>query len=218
MAYPYISGAGNLVQMVRHLRKTFPSTINSDTVKKLGLASNNESYIINALQFIGLIDEDGKKTAEGTKVFSNHRDEDFSKSFETLIKKGYAALFELHGENSWALSDDVLVTFFRNSDSTSDAIGKRQASTFKAYSALCGHGEVTARNSKPKAKAEPKSKEKAGKKTVKVAPPKDQIPFSQNGSTNVGLTVRVEVNLPSGGTKETYDNIFKSIKENLLNG
>lgn len=34
----------------------------------------------------------------------------------------------------------------------------------------------------------------------------------------LGLTVRVEINLPADGTKETYDNIFKSIKENLLGG
>lgn len=32
----------------------------------------------------------------------------------------------------------------------------------------------------------------------------------------VGLTVRVEINLPAGGNKETYDAIFKSIRENLI--
>ena len=35
---------------------------------------------------------------------------------------------------------------------------------------------------------------------------------------SVGLTVRIEINLPAGGDKETYDAIFQSIKENLLNG
>ena len=33
---------------------------------------------------------------------------------------------------------------------------------------------------------------------------------------NVGLTVRVEINLPADGDQETYDRIFKSIRENLI--
>ena len=43
--HPYISGAGNITQMVVQLRKSFPATVSSDTVKKLGLAPNNESYV-----------------------------------------------------------------------------------------------------------------------------------------------------------------------------
>jgi FKBP-type peptidyl-prolyl cis-trans isomerase (trigger factor) len=39
-----------------------------------------------------------------------------------------------------------------------------------------------------------------------------------NTNKEFGLSVRVEINLPADGTKETYDNIFKSIKENLLGG
>jgi len=57
--HPYISGAGNITQMVMQLRKSLPGTISSETVKKLGLAPNNESYVINVLQFIGVIDSDG---------------------------------------------------------------------------------------------------------------------------------------------------------------
>ena len=36
------------------------------------------------------------------------------------------------------------------------------------------------------------------------------------GSRDFGLSVRIEINLPANATKETYDNIFKSIKENLI--
>jgi hypothetical protein len=61
-SHPYISGAGNIAEIIRVLRKNFPAIVNSDTVKKLGLAPNNESYVINALQFIGIIDEKGKRT------------------------------------------------------------------------------------------------------------------------------------------------------------
>lgn len=67
--HPYISGAGNVAQMIARLRKAFPASISAETVKKHGLAPNNESYVINVLQFIGVIDAEGKKTARGGQSF-----------------------------------------------------------------------------------------------------------------------------------------------------
>jgi|SRR5579872_1393807 len=219
--YPYISGAGNVSQMIGHLRKSFPQTVTSDTVKKLGLAPNNESYVINALQFIGLIDSEGKKTELAAKVFSKHKDEDFAIAFGELIKKAYSSLFELHADGSWALSDGDLITFFRQSDQTSAIIGSRQSGLFKIFAALSGHGEPPpAKNSKPKIiKSGAKTK---GKSSAKSAPPVHEHPTKPSAAVppakEFGLSVRIEINLPAGGTKETYDNIFKSIRENLLNG
>ncbi len=216
-SHPYISGVKNISEMVRHLRKAFPGTISSDTVKKLGLAPKNESYVINALQFVGIIDADGKKTDEAKKVFSIHKDEDFNNGFSQLVKKAYQTLFDLHGEDAWKLEADELITFFRNTDETSHAIGIRQANTFKVFASLSGHRELptskapSSKKSTPKAKTHKKETAK-GSKTI--------INPTEKGETKTkdfGLTVRVEINLPADGTKETYDNIFKSIKENLIN-
>jgi hypothetical protein len=41
--------------------------------------------------------------------------------------------------------------------------------------------------------------------------------MGERNQRNVGLTVRIEVNLPAAGDQETYDKIFRSIRENLLN-
>jgi Family of unknown function (DUF5343) len=54
--HPYISGNGTLVQVLDHL-KSFPTTLDADVLRKLGYAPHNESYIINTLRFIKLIDE-----------------------------------------------------------------------------------------------------------------------------------------------------------------
>lgn len=222
MAYPYISGTGNIAQMVAQLRKAFPKKVTSETVKKLGIASNNESYVINALQFIGILTEDGSQTQIAIEAFSHHKDDEFAKSFASLIKTAYASLFELYGEGSWSLGNDELITFFRQSDQTSDAIGRRQAGTFKVFSALSGHAELPASKT---GKAKPATDKKSPKpattsaKKTNIIQPEINVPPQTPGQPNkdFGLTVRVEINLPSGGTKETYDNIFKSIKENLLN-
>jgi hypothetical protein len=85
-SHPYISGAGNITQMVGLLRKNFPTSITSDTVKKFGLASKNESYVINALQFIGVINEQGKGPDRGMSVFTTHKEEEFQTAFEGLVR------------------------------------------------------------------------------------------------------------------------------------
>lgn len=220
-SHPYISGAGNISQMVSHLRKSFPQSITSETVKKLGLAPNNESYVINALQFIGIIDETGKKSNIGAKIFSYHKDEEFTSEFAKLVENAYSSLFDLHGEHTWELSTEELITFFRQSDQTSDAIGKRQAATFKMFAGISGHGEpatprATSKNGivtvKKNQKQKLKAKEMKASELVLPNDPKTK-PITYK---DVGLTVRIEINLPADSTKETYDSIFKSIKENLI--
>lgn len=217
-SHPYISGAGNISQMIIHLRKSFPQTVSSETVKKLGIASNNESYVISALQFVGIIDEEGKKTQEAKNVFSHHKDDKFSDEFSKLVKKSYHALFDLHGDDSWTLDVDDLITFFRRSDQTSDAIGKRQANTFKVFAGLSGHGELPTAKTLSSGKKSATKKKAAPKQASKTKTPKVNTPSIDGKTKDIGLTVRIEINLPADGTKETYDNIFKSIKENLING
>jgi len=148
-SHPYISGAGNITQMIGFLRKNFPATVTSDTVKKLGLAPKNESYVINALQFLGLIDEEGKRVESGHEVMTIHDENKFQSAFASIIQRAYSDLFEIRGDEAWTLSKDDLIGYFRSADKTSD------------------------------------------------------------------ITVRIEINLPAEGTQETYDAIFKSIKENL---
>ena len=75
--HPYTSGAGNISSMIEKLRSNFPTLVTSDIVKQYGIAPQNESSIINALQFIGIIDSDGKPIPENKKMFSLSKDEEF---------------------------------------------------------------------------------------------------------------------------------------------
>jgi len=226
-SYPYISSSGPIVQAVTHLRKTFPSKLDADTLRKLGIAPKNESYLINIFRFIGIIDEEGKKSDKAAKVFSQHEDAAFKKAFGEIVKSAYSGLFSLHSD-AWTLSSDALITFFRQTDDSSAIVGGRQANTFRALSALSGHGDIP----QPKANAKGSQSGKrvtSGKVSAKVTkskltPPeaerassesRSQVPL-KNLSPNVGLTVRVEVNLPADATQEAYDRIFQSIRKNLI--
>lgn len=218
--HPYIQSPGNLAQVIKHLRKSFPATMTAETLKKLGFAPKNESYILNILRFIMLIDDLGKKTEIATKAFSQHDDSAFQKQFADIVKNAYADLFSIHGESAWTLNLQSLVTFFRSADDTTDLVGKHQARTFQVLAGFAGHQEI------PEPKAVSKNNGKTTKK--KTIAKAEALPAQQEtqvnkperavGGPDVGLTVRIEINLPADGDQGTYDRIFKSIRENLLNG
>jgi len=221
VSHPYISGPGNVVQMIANLRKNFPVNITSETVKKYGLASNNESSVISALQFIGIIDEKGKRTDSGHAAFSMHDDGEFKQKFSDLIKVAYKDLFETFGDDAWKFSKSKLIGYFRQVDKTSEIIGTRQAGVFLAFAAISGYLNTTeskpASNNPPKKqRVAPKSasqpKATGGHVEPKVVDAPPNLPPSASG---IALTVRIEINLPTGGDQQTYDAIFRSIKANL---
>jgi hypothetical protein len=215
--HPYAS-PGAITGAVNQFRKTFPAAVTADTLRKLGIAPQNESYVINTLRYIGVIDEDGNKTTKATATFNLHDDTEFQKAFGEMVKDAYKELFEIYADASWEQSFDKLISFFRNADQTSDVVGRRQASTFQALAALAGHGEIPA---SPKQKAKEPKVGKPAKQPKTTVQPADLIQHQPGGNStpqrDVGLTVRVEVNLPPAADQETYDRIFRSIRENLLN-
>jgi hypothetical protein len=228
--HPYMSGSGGVVQTVSHLRKSFPGQVTAETLKKLGIASNNESFVLNILRFVGVLDADGKKNPTAATVFNQHEDAEFQAGFAKLVSAAYADLFSLHGDQAWTLPTEKLISYFRNSDHTTALVGGRQASTFQALAALSGKNDSAPRTATQRAKTSEKAATKATPPKRAAATPSTlhsplpaptPAPSSHKGAPTappMALTVRVEINLPAGGDQETYDRIFKSIRENLLNG
>lgn len=218
--HPYISATGAISQVLTQLRKNFPSTIDADTLKKYSIAPNNESYLISALKFVGVIDEKGQRTDPAKTAFVLHDDSAFFDSFAKLVQDAYADLFALYGEDAWSLPKDKLISFFRQSDETSDVIGTRQASTFVA---LAQYVQKRIGSTTPLAKKvtsiKPGSTKQASvksKEPEKVSSKKISEPATKENVGVAALTVRIEVNLPAGADQATYDAIFKSIRANLM--
>lgn len=219
MAYPYIPSGGLIQTAFNQFRKSLPSKVDSGTLKKLGIASSNEGSLINIMKFIGVLTDENDKTPEGTKLFTQHKDEDFQSELAALVRSAYEELFELHSDDAWKLDRDALISFFRGADETSAVTGGRQALTFQTLAALAGHREetVTSRaSSGPRQPRTTKPKKTTMGGSAKQEPSSVTIPESSQGQ-NFGLTVRVEINLPANASASTYDNIFKSIRKNLLN-
>lgn len=226
--HPYTSGQGGLSQTIAQLRKAFPASVTAETLKKLGIAPNNESYVLNILKFIGVLDAENKKVPQAAAVFTQHDSGEFQAGFGELVKSAYRELFELHGSDAWTLDSDKLISFFRTHDETTDLVGRRQANTFQTLARLAG--KLSGDTPSPAVSKSQKPTKKltaTRKKSATVVPPASTIhnpappPMTMQGSTNhagVALTVRIEINLPAGGDQPTYDAIFKSIRENLMNG
>lgn len=221
--HPYMSGSGGVTAAVNQLRSAFPVEVTSETLKKYGIASNNESYVINILRFVGVLDENGKKTPAAAKLFVMHDDKDFETGFADLVRAAYKGLFDLHQDAAWQLSQPKLIQFFRATDSTSALVGKRQAVMFQALAGLSGKappvGSKGAKvgSAKSPSKPSPATNANPKKAAVPTAAVVSPEPQAINGNA-VGLTVRIEVNLPVTTDQRTYDLIFKSIRENLLSG
>lgn len=219
--HPYISSPGGVIQMIGYLRKNFPSSVTSETVKKFSISPNNESYVINALQFIGVLDAEGKRTKIGHDIFVLGNDA-FTKAFESLIKDSYKDLFEIRGEDAWKLNRSDLISYFRTTDKTSEIVGGRQAGLFQAFRPLAGHVQenaVTPKSNLPKTKQiKPRSASVKKGKTEEIPSylPLVDHPLKDN-RREMAMTVRIEINLPASGTQDTYDAIFKSIRANLIN-
>ena len=228
-----MSGSGGVNQLVTQLRRSFPATVTAETLKKLSIAPNNETYVLNIMRFIGVLDSENKKSAVSGPIFNKHDDTEFQEGFTKLVADAYKELFDLHGPSAWTLSQDKLISFFRTNDETSNVVGTRQASTFQALARISGKLEDAA-PATPSAKtrtANPSAPKVTKKTSIKApvvesqTPPKSGIDVKSTTTDGkrslqpgMALTVRIEINLPAGGDQSTYDYIFKSIRENLIDG
>ena len=211
--HPYVSGTGVLVQVLDHLKKSFPATLDAEVLKKLGFAPKNESYIINTVRFIKLIDEKGARTDKAQKTFTLHEASLFTKAFSDVVQSAYAELFKLFGENAWTLDNGKLINYFRQTDQSSELIGTLQAKTFRALAVYAGR--VTSPAVAPKAKtksipdgkARPRTTERPTDAPRKTQDDSRRSRHGESGLTeqNIGLTVRIEINLPATGDQDTYD-------------
>jgi len=219
MKHPYISGPKNIGLIINQLRSSFPSKVTVETIKKFRIAPKNERYLIHALKFTKIIDSDGAPVSQNKNIFFCQNETDFQTGFAEIIKEAYSELYDKYSENMWALTDSDLIQFFREADHTTDKVGKRQAGVFKAFSALSGKIELSTKGTKPS----PRDASKPRRTTSPARRAAEKVEQSTKPSSNsivehLGMSIKIDVNLPSEASKETYDHIFKSIREHLIDG
>ena len=222
--HPYVQAPKHLSECIARFRRSLPPTVNASTLQKHGIASNNERYVLNTLRFLGLLDDEGKPTEAARDLFTRADDENFRSRLSEIIESHYVDLFQVRGDDAWTLNRTDLVTYFRGNDQTSLIVGNRQASTFQVLSELSGH---SAASEPSRSQTRPKADQPTKRPKVKNASASHGSDTSGDERLKksdadrrdrpIGLTVRIEINLPAGGDQATYDNIFQSIRKNLIN-
>lgn len=229
--YPSTPGTQGLLKAFEQLRKGFPPKVDASYLKRFQIARSNESYVIAVLRFLGLIDEDGVKRDDRVDYFFGS-EETFQTGLEAALKEAYADLFAEMGDGAYSTSRENLGHWFRGADKTTELVGSRQAGTFLALASLAGHAappqtRPTTTPRKPReagaSKARASKSAPAAQGVASAAPSEAALPaalqppqVATNKHSDVGLTVRIEVNLPAGGDANTYDAIFASIKRHLI--
>lgn len=223
--YPMAKTTGSLDLLITHLRtRKFPAKLEAKTLQNLSIAPKNESYVLNTLKFISIIDKDGAGVPTA-KEFFVLPDDQFQLRFAELVQKAYDALFALHGDSAWTLNMDKLIAFFRQEDQSTAITGKYQAVTFSKLSEIAGKRGTTAATGKkavaPKER-NGKSKEGAASKTSKLTSnlegegkPSTASQESHSNGSELTLAIKIEMVLPTTDKKEVYDALFQSIKENF---
>ncbi len=196
--HPYSPSPGGITAAISQFRNSFPPTVNAETLRSLAIAPKNESYVINTLRFIGAIDKEGKQTDKAAIFYQG--DGEFQKWFEEMLKAAYKDLFALYKRRSVEATSDKLISFFRSKDKTTALVGKLQAATFQ----FSHPWPDTERHPNPHRQRRPRLNHRSLRRTSRVGwdPPHPPPPASGRDK-EVGLTVRIEVNLPPSGDQET---------------
>ena len=178
---------------------------------KIGTSSRAESYVLNVVQnlrAVGLIDDGGKPTDLAAKLRNDNR---YSEACKEIIQSVYPSELTQFGYTSSQRRE--IQEWFLVSAGLSETTARKKAAFYRILVSEIDPNELLGSNEDDlEEKPQDEADEAESKKVVK--PKKVDLDSNQK---NIILTVRMEINLPSGADAETYDNIFKSIKENLLN-
>lgn len=224
--HPYVVSTKYILDVLNQLRRSFPTRLDADTLKRLSIAPSNEASVLNTIRFLGLIDTDNQRTDLGKRIFSIHDQNAFNTEFTDVIRTAYSGLFDLHGDDAWSVDADKLITYFRETDGTTDRVGREQAKTFQTLAQYAGKITTSTRiqiRTSGKSAGKPRTKTDAKVEStnmpVSAIKAASETPVAlRETAKDFGLTVRIEINLPVTDNQDVYDRIFRSIRENLLNG
>lgn len=200
---PYCGVLGNIPKYFERIKQaeTPSNRFSIDFLKDtLGFRSGNDARIISLLKAMKFIDEAGNPL----QLYREFRAEPAtpSKSIAAGMKNAYSALFardrDIHKANEDIVKGHIVAVTDRGEGAP---IVRLMTQTFLGLAALSDFGPAQSGPS-------PLTEEE-----------RQQLPtvYKKSSNDGISLTYTIVLNLPTTTTKEVYDTIFASLKENLLN-
>ena len=195
---PYFSILGNIPKYFDRIKEagTPADKFSASFVKEtLEFKSSNDQKLIRVLKAMKFIDVSGQPLT----LYRNFRSETSSKSNAIAegIKHAYAALYARHANVHKCTEDEIKGHVIGVTDEKEDSTVVRLIT--KSFIALVDLAKFQSEKSSPLTEDE-----------------KQNLPAVQSSTDDkFNLTHTIVLNLPTTTTKEVYDVIFKSLKENL---
>lgn len=201
---PYMPSVKNLPAILDAIQNAgAPDAFGLDFLKDLGFTSSNDRAAIKVLKYLGMLDSSGRPQA-AYREFMDH-----NKAKQVLagrLRQAYDDLF-VADKDAHNRETEKLKGWFKTKTGVSDSVARKIATTFKS---LASYADFTSAGAPAPGRHEAPAADPAKPKFEKPAtndPPQDLA---------LGLSYRIEVNLPDTTNVDTYRAIFRAIREELL--
>lgn len=206
--YPQIYVASKYQSFLKQLTTVGkPAMVDKAYLKKLGFKSSYDDNFLQAVKFIGLVEE--KRGGAPTEKWAALR-ADFAGTLGACLRQGYSDLFEFYPDANLR-DDEALNSYFRgNSDGSAEDVGRmvtaftavRDIARFEADVASAPEPVKASSNGQTGGSAHP------GALPVAVGP-------ASNAPT---ININIQLQLPSDATGEIYEKFFEAMRSKLFNG
>jgi hypothetical protein len=197
----YLSSAKNLKAILSKIVDGAPpERFNLEHLNGLGFTSSNDRAVIPLLKDLGFLDAEGRPTQR----YLDYRDRSRSKSIlGEALREAYSDLFLINEKLSKG-DRDAIQGRFKSTYGVSDRVAEAQAATFLALLENASIDEIS---------AVPRSEQLASQLHVDTSSSSSR---DKPARRDISLSYRVEIHLPATRDIETYNVIFKALKEHLL--
>ena len=202
---PYVLVTGKISKLFEKIQTTgTPDKVPIKWLESIGLKSTNDRPLLTLLKSLGFIDASGTPT----QLWSDYRNTSKAKDVMTMaIKTCYGDLFKLY-PNANAIDDEALRNYFRTASGEGEDLVKRMVTTFKN---LCSLADFSSSNqyvmsqvlhppASPQAPQEPEGFGAANASTLQP----------------MVININIQLTLPETENKDIYENLFSSLRKNLL--
>jgi hypothetical protein len=197
-----VSAKGLADFFVKIQQGTAPDKFTLAHLRGIGFTSSNHNGFIPLLKALGFLADDGTPTPR------YHAYRDASQAPTVLgeaLKEAYGDLFHINEQIS-ERDRDAIIGKFKTTHNTSDRVAEAQAATFLALLPLAKLGTGGRAKVPLKAEVEP--------------PPVDEKSNAGGQGTKVSTTLHynIQIHLPATKDLDTYNAIFKALRQHLLDG
>lgn len=199
--YPLTTVTGKIKPFLSKIREVgVPPKATLHWLKSIGYTSSNDTSLLTALRFIGLIDA----SSVPTEIWKNYRGANHSQVLANAIRTGYADLYAVYPDAHARPTSEI-----EHVISTASSAGKQTISkTVKTFQKLSAEADFSATGDVTPP-TPPGNADQLGGQTGGVIPP------GSSGALPPSLHIDIQVHISPDSSPDQIDKIFESMAKHL---